>query len=73
MKVKENFMQSKSALLFFGDKKITFKSSLNSYFHPSIIEFKIVEKIPTKAVVDVSRDAGGRVLLFYWERLGGGY
>ena len=73
MKVEENFMQSLSALLLlFGDKKISFKSSLDLYFHPSIIEFRIVEKLHTKAVVDMSRGAGGRVFLFSWERLGGG-
>ena len=45
---------------FFGDKKIAFKSSLDLYFHPSIIELRIEEKIHIKAV-DVSRGAGGRV------------
>ena len=64
MKVEENFMQSLSALLlFFGDKQISFKSFLDLYFHPSIIEFRIEEKLHTKAVVDVSRDAGGRAFL----------
>ena len=56
----------------FGDKKIAFKISLDLYFHPSIIEFRIQEKIHTKAVVDVSRDAIGRIFLFSWERLEGG-
>ena len=74
MKVEENFMQSLSALLlFFGDKKISFKSSLDLYFHPSIIVFRIEAKLHTKAVVDVSRGAGGRAFLFSWERLGGGW
>ena len=48
---------------FFGDKKIAFKSSVDLYFHPSITEFRIGEKIHTKAVVDVSRGAGGRIFL----------
>ena len=59
-------------LLFFGEKKISFKSSLDLYFHPSIIEFRIEEILHTKAVVDMSRGAGGKVFLFSWERLGGG-
>ena len=49
--------------LFFGDKKIAFKSSLDLYFHPSVFEFRMEEKIHTKAVVDVSRGAGGRIFL----------
>ena len=74
MKVEENFMQTLSAFLFFffGDKKIAFKSSLDLYFHPSISEFRFEEKIHTKAVVDMSRGAGGSVFLFSWKRLGGG-
>ena len=73
LKVEENFMQSLSALLlFFGDKKVSFKSSLDLYFHPSIIEFRIEEKIHTKAVVNVSRGAKRRVFLSSWETLGGG-
>ena len=48
---------------FFGDKKIAFKSSVDLYFHPSITEFRMGEKIHTKAVVDVSRSAGGRIFL----------
>ena len=59
-------------MMIFDDKKIAFKSSLDLYFHPSITEFRIEEKIHTKAVVDVSRDAVGRVFLFSWERLKGG-
>ena len=43
-----------------------------TYFHPSITEFRIEKKIHTKAAADVSRGTGGRVLLFSWERLGGG-
>ena len=61
-----------SLLLLFGYKTIAFKSSFDLYFHPSIIEFRMEEKLHTKIVVDVSRDAGGRVFLFFWERLGGG-
>ena len=61
-----------SLLLLFGYKAIAFKSSFDLYFHPSIIEFRMEEKLHTKIVVDVSRDAGGRVFLFFWERLGGG-
>ena len=72
LKVEENLMQSLSALLFFGDKKIAFKSSLDVNFHPFIIEFRIEEKIHTKTVVDVSRGTGGRVFLFFLEKLGGG-
>ena len=50
-------------LLFFDDKKKAFKSSLDLCFHPSVIELKTEEKIHTKAVVDVSRGAGGRIFL----------
>ena len=64
LKVEENFMQSLCTLLyFFGGKKIAFKSSLDLYFHPSIIEFRIEGKIHTEAVVDVPRGIGGRVFL----------
>ena len=59
-------------VFFFGDKKIAFKSSLDLHFHPSISEFRFEEKIHTKAVVDMSRGAGGSVFLFSWKRLGGG-
>ena len=52
--------------------QISRKSSLNLYFHLSIIEFRIEKKIHTKAVVDVSGGAGGKIFLFSWERLGGG-
>ena len=72
MEVEENFMQSLSFILFFGHKIIAFKSSLDLCFYPSIIEFRIKEKIHTKAVADVSRDAVGRVFLFSWETLEGG-
>ena len=73
LKVEENLMQSLSALLlFFGDKKIAFKSSLDQYLHPFIIEFRIEEKIHNKTVVDVSRGTGGRVFLFFLQKLGGG-
>ena len=66
-------MQRLSAfLLIFGDKKITFKISLDLYFLRSIIEFRIDEKIHINAVADVSRGAGGKVYLFSRERLGGG-
>ena len=50
---------------------LAFKRSLDLYFYPSIIEFRIEEKIHTKAVVNVSRGAGERVFLFSWERLRG--
>ena len=43
-------------------KKIAFKSSLDLYFHLSIIDFKMEEKIHTEVVVDVSRGSGGTVL-----------
>ena len=70
LKVEENLMQSLSPLLlFFDDKKIAFKSSVDLYFHPFIIEFRIEEKLHTKAVVDVSRGARGRVSRFPLERL----
>ena len=73
LKVEENLMQSLSPLLlFFDDKKIAFKSSVDLYFHPFIIEFRIVEKIHNKTVVDVSRGTGGRVFLFFLQKLGGG-
>ena len=73
MEVEENFMQSLSAFLFFlTTKKIVFKNSLDLYFNPSIIEFRIEEEIHTKAVADVSRGSGERVFLFSWERLGRG-
>ena len=58
-------MQSLSAfLLFLGDKKIAFKSSLELHFFYALIiniflfQIRIPEKILTKAVVDVSRGAG---------------
>ena len=69
MKVEENFMQRLSAFFlsfFLSDKKV-FQSSLDLYFHPSITEFRIEEKIHTKAVVDMSSGAEGRVFLFSWE------
>ena len=44
--------------------KIAFKSSLDLYFHPYIIEFRMGEKINTKAVVDVSGGAGGKIFLW---------
>ena len=47
-------------LFFFGDKN-SFQKVL--YLHPSITEFKMGEEIRTKAVVDVSRGAGGRIFL----------
>ena len=62
----------KELIAFLVTKK-RFKSSLDSlYFHLSIIEFRIEEKIYTKAVVETSRDTGGRVFLFSWEILGTG-
>ena len=73
LKVEENLMQSLSPLLlFFDDKKIAFKSSVDLYFHPFIIEFRIEEKIHNKTVVDVSKGTGGRVFLFFLQKLGGG-
>ena len=40
LEVEESFMHSLSAfLLHFGNKKITFKSPFELYFHPFIIEF----------------------------------
>ena len=53
-------------------QKLAFKCSLDLYFHPSIIEFRIEEK-NTKAVVDVSRGVGGRVFQFFGEKLAGVY
>ena len=44
--------------------KNSLKSSLDLNFDPSIIEFRIEEKIHTKAVVDVSRGAGDRLSCF---------
>ena len=64
------FQESACFLIVFLVTKIAFKSSLDLYFHQSIIEFRIEEKIHTKAVADVSRGAGRRI--FSWERLGGG-
>ena len=52
-----------------GWQAIALKSSLDLHFHPFIIKFRIEKKIHTKAVVDVSRGAGGRVFLFSWEIL----
>ena len=48
---------------FFLVTKKVFKSSLDLYFDPSIFESRMEEKIHTKAVVDVSRGAGGRIFL----------
>ena len=73
MEVEENFMQSLSGFfIVFGDTVISSKRSLDLYFHSSIIEFRIEEKIHTKGVADVSRNAVGRVFLFSWEMLEGG-
>ena len=47
----------------FWGLRIAFRSSLDLYFNPSIIKFRMGEKIHTKAIGDVSRDAGGRVFL----------
>ena len=44
-------------------KKIVFKNSVDLYFYSSIIEFRMGEKIHTKAVIDVSRGAGERIFL----------
>ena len=63
----KKFMQiSRKCLLsysFFWWQKIALKSSLDLYFHPSVIEFRMEEKIHTKAVVDASRGAGERIFL----------
>ena len=50
-------------LFFFWWQKIAFKTSVDLYFHPSIIEFRMEEKIHIKAVADVSRDDGRRIFL----------
>ena len=44
-------------------QKMAFISSLDLYFHPSIIDFRMGEKIRVKIVVSVSRGAGGRIFL----------
>ena len=73
MEVEENSCSPCLLSCFFlTTKKIVFKNSLDLYFNPSIIEFRIEEEIHTKAVADVSRGSGERVFLFSWERLGGG-
>ena len=57
-------MWNLSAFLgFFGDKKVAFKSSLDLYIRPSIIEFRIEEKLHSKTAADMSTVAGGRVFL----------
>ena len=57
-------MWNLSAFLgFFGDKKVAFKSSLDLYIRPSIIEFRIEEKLHSKTAADMSTVAGGRVSL----------
>ena len=57
-------MWNLSAFLgFFGDKKVAFKSSLDLYIRPSIIEFRIEEKLHSKTAADMSIVAGGRVFL----------
>ena len=58
-----NFKKMSAFLGVFWWQKIAFKSSLDLHFHPSIIEFRMGEKIRIKAVVDVSRGAGGRIFL----------
>ena len=64
MKIEENFMWNLSAfLVFFGDKKVAFKSSLDLYFRPSIVEVRIGEELHSRAVADMSTVAGGRVFL----------
>ena len=63
-KIHANFKKMSAFLgVFFGNKKIAFKSSLDLYFHPSISEFKMEEKMRTKVLVDVSRGTGGRIFL----------
>ena len=64
MKIEGNFMWNLAAFLFFfGDKKVAFKSSLDLYFRPSIVEFRIEEKLHNKTVADMSTVTGGRVFL----------
>ena len=64
-KISCKFQENVCFLGVFWWLKIAFKSSLDLYYHPSIIEFRMGEKIHTKAVADVSRGAGGRI--FLWE------
>ena len=57
-------------LLLFGSKKVALKSSfIDLYFHSFIIEFRIEEKLHTKAVADVSGVARRRFSQFPLERL----
>ena len=62
-KISCKFQENVCFVRVFWWLKIAFKSSLDLYFHPSIIEFRVGEKIHTNAVVDVSRGAGGRIFL----------
>ena len=55
---------------FFLWQEIAFKSSLDLYFHPSIIEFRMEEQIHTKGVVGVCLEVLEEG--FSWERLGRG-
>ena len=55
---------------FFLWQEIAFKSSLDLYFHPSIIEFRMEEQIHTKDVVGVCLEVLEEG--FSWERLGRG-
>ena len=50
-------------LLLLLATKIASKSSLDLHFYPSIIEFRMEEKIHTKPVADLSRGAGGRIFM----------
>ena len=51
-------------IVFFVNKKIAFKSSLDLYFHPSISEFRMEEKIHTKVLsgIEVPRGTGRRIV-----------
>ena len=61
----KNFMKISRKCLHscFFVTKIAFKSSLDLHFHFFIIQFRMGERIHTKAVADVSRGAGGRMFL----------
>ena len=69
MKVEENFTYSEPVCfpIFLSSSKIAFKRSLDLCFHPSIIEFRIEEKIQSKAVVNMSTVTGGRLHVFLGE------
>ena len=62
-KISCKFQKNVCFLEVFWLLKIAFRSSLDLYFNPSIIKFRMGEKIHAKAIVDVSRGAGGRIFL----------